>query len=198
MNTEFDKLTIDKQVQFINAELRKSQEMSVTKLCKKHQLNKNTIVSRFGNNGYTYSFEDRQYIKNQVIQNDNKSISNETKPILPKPIEPVEQQNKVIEVEQEQTQELKESLKDIKELLGMKEQLKELIQNYNKSKNIIDVHIHELKMDKSKFDGELEGRLIKVYNNVNTQWKEFCNRNNQFKMQDLYSMALLEFMEKYK
>ena len=189
MNAGFDKLDIEKQIEFINAELRKDAQVSVTKLCKKYGLNKNTLVSRFSNAGYSYSFEDRKYIKDKVIQKDNISITSEVA------VTTVEPQNKVVELEQ--NQELRESLKDIKELLDMKEQLKELIQNYNKNKNIIDVDIHELKIDKSKFEGELEGRLVKIYANINEDWKKFCKEHNQFKMQDLYSLALLEFMEKY-
>ncbi len=92
-----------------------------------------------------------------------------------------------------------QDIKELKELLEMKEQLKEIIQEYNKNKNIIDVPEEpELKVDKDKFEGELKGRLIKVYNNINNDWIKFCKKNNQFKMQDLYSLALLEFMEKYK
>ena len=81
----------------------------------------------------------------------------------------------------------------------MKEQLKEIIQEYSKNKNIIDVPEEpELKIDLSKFKGELKGRLIKVYDNINKDWIKFCKKNNQFKMQDLYSLALLEFMNRYK
>lgn len=87
----------------------------------------------------------------------------------------------------------------IEELLEMKEQLKELIQDHNRSKSIIDIiEPHELKIDKERFEGDLKGRLIKVYANVNDAWIDFCKSNNQFKMQDLYSIALLECIEKYK
>ncbi|HEY8805659.1 MAG TPA: hypothetical protein VIM42_11255 [Clostridium sp.] len=55
----------------------------------------------------------------------------------------------------------------------------------------------ELKVDKERFNGELKGRLIKVYGNVNDAWINFYKSNNQFKMHDLYSVALLDFIEKY-
>ena len=84
----------------------------------------------------------------------------------------------------------------IRELLEVKGQLKGLVRN----KSIIKVidQPTELKVDKELFKGELQGRLVKVYNNVNEDWIKFCKVNNQFKMQDLYSLALLEFINKYK
>ena len=46
----------------------------------------------------------------------------------------------------------------------MKDQLKEVIQQYNKDKKKVDVQVQqELKVDKENFNGELKTRLIKVY-----------------------------------
>jgi hypothetical protein len=199
LNTEFDKLSTDKQVEFINNELTKDNDISVTRLCKKFGFNKSTIISRFTKDGYKYNVNTREYIKNDaVIHNNNKSINkeiiqNDNRSISTNNIEVASEQQDL-----EQSKELKDRLKDIKELLELKDKLKEVIQHYNKSKNIIDVpEAHELRVDLSKFNGELKGRLIKVYDNVNDSWIEFCKKNSQFKMQDLYSIALLEFMEKY-
>ncbi len=197
MNTEFNKLSIDKQVQFINTELEKDKNISVTKLCKKFGLNKSTIISRFTKDDYKYSVAAREYIKDtKVIQNDNKSINKDIIQNNSKSIST----NKIVENNDlMEMQELKGRLTDLKELLDLKGQLKEIIQHYNKSKNIVDVPKPiELKIDKDKFHGELKGRFIKVYQNVNDYWIKFCKNNSQFKMQDLYSIALLEFMEKYK
>lgn len=188
MNSEFDKLNIDKQVQFVNGELQKDKKISVTKLCKRFGINKSTIISRFTSKGYKYNADAREYIKdNGVIQKNNKSIS-ETAVTIHQ-----ENSNSI------ESKELKTTLEEVKELLNMKEQLKEVIQHYNKSKNVIDVpEDPELKIDKDKFKGELKGRLIKVYDNVNDDWIKFCKKNSQFKMQDLYSQALIEFIEKYR
>lgn len=202
---KFNKLDAFKQLEYVNAQL--SNGISLRSISSELGMSKTTIRDRLEKIGHYFNAEARQYIKSdtfvdtsitikpkkdtkeKIIQKDNKSITNKVA------VASAEPQREVTELEQ--FHELNESLKDIKELLGMKEQLKELIQNYNKSINIIDVPIHELKIDKDKFDGDPEGRLIKVYGNVNKKWKEFCNKNSQFKMQDLYSLALLEFMERY-
>lgn len=186
---EFNKLDIQDQVNFLNNELSKNTTISVTRLCKQLFLNKSTVVDRFTKAGYKYNHEIRQYSKGdtvEVIQKDSKSITNkiDAVPEVPK-------ENNITGIPQEQ-------LQGLLELLELKDQLKELIQNNIKSKNIVEVDLHELKIDKTKFEGELKGRLVKVYDNVNNSWIKFCKENNQFKMQDLYSMALLEFMDKYK
>jgi len=86
-------------------------------------------------------------------------------------------------------------LQSLQELLSMKDDIKECI---DKSKATDVIEPVELKVDKNRFKGELKGRLIKVYDNVNTEWINFCKSNSQFKMQDLYSMALLDYIGKFK
>lgn len=95
---------------------------------------------------------------------------------------------------------IENTLKEVKELIDLKDSLKEVIQYYNKSKSVIDIPIPEpveLKIDMDSFKGGLSNRVIKVYNNINQDWIKFCKKNKQFKMQDLYTQALKEFMDKY-
>lgn len=178
-------MAIQDQVKLLNNELKKNTTISVTKLCKELGLVKSTIVDRFTKAGFKYNHEIRQYTKGNtvdIIQEDNKSITNKIE---------VHKEINIPGIQQEQ-------LKDLLELLEIKTQLKELIQNNNKNKNIVEISIPELKINKSKFEGEPVGRLIKVYKNINDNWIKFCKDNSEFKMQDLYSLALLEFMSKYK
>ena len=172
---EFKNLSIDGQVQFFNDELKKDPKISVTKLCKKYGLLKNTIISRFTKNNYHYT--DRKYVNTQ----------NDIKEVIPP------YKERIIEVAV--TNESPLDIKGITELLEMKEQIKEVIQSYKASKNAIDVP--ELKLDKSKVNGEQKCRMIKIYDSVNNDWIKFCATNDEFKMQDLYSIALSECIEKY-
>lgn len=208
----FNKLEVLEQLEYINNELLKGE--SLRSISEKLSMSKTTIRDRFKKTGYIYSAETKQYYRditinvqhqitleehaktveqateptNEVIQNDNDSIS-EVAIIEKKINNPLELQEYI---------DFKNTLSDVKELLEMKDQLKEVIQSYNKNKNIIDIlEIQELKIDMSKFEGDTKGRLIKIYSNVNDAWMEFCKVHNQFKMQDLYSMALLEYIDKY-
>ncbi|EPY6472561.1 DUF4250 family protein [Clostridium sporogenes] len=194
MPKTFKELPLNKQVEFINKELKNS-DISLKKVCQKFGLNKKKINDKFSKIGYEYNAEDRAYTKIVLIQKSNKSISNiEHKEIeTSKPVE-----GNLNTLEPSRLKNIENALKEVKELIEIKEEIKEVIQKYNKDKNVIEVvGQQELKIDSSKFEEEVKGRFVKVYKNINTDWIEFCEKNNQFKIQDLYSQALKEFMDKY-
>ncbi|GAA0790357.1 hypothetical protein [Hathewaya limosa] len=219
----FSELAIEEQVKFINRELKRDKKTSVTKLCKNLNINKSTFITRCNKNNFKYNFDSRQYekqdIDKEVIQKQNKSITKvmqkHNKSIIDNleenKIENIQKHNECIskdiqlqnenitKVKQKHNKSISEEMLDnIKELLEMKEQLKEVIQEYNKSKSIVDIELPKLELDKGKFKGEPTNRLIKVYKNINDNWIKFCKEEySEFKMQDLYSMALMEFMDKY-
>ncbi|MCB2309262.1 hypothetical protein LGL08_22145 [Clostridium estertheticum] len=201
---ELNKLNIIEQVNYINSELIKGG--SLRSISSNLHMSKTTFRDRALTIGYTYNESTKQLTKDNNIKEPKKATKRDMKPVIQnhnKSIISNKDTTKVSVVKKESPpldllQELKINLEDVKELLGMKEQIKEVIQNYNKSKSIIDViKPHELKVDKTLFEGELKGRLIKVYDNVNTDWINFCKANSEYKMQDLYSIALLEFIKKY-
>lgn len=207
----FNDLKILEQIEYINTELKKSE--SLRSISQNLSMSKSTFRERFKKIGYIYNPKTKQYYRNEdissqitieelargdlaqaakpadeVIQKHNKSISD---------VMVVKENN--IPMKTQEYIELKNTLAEVRELIGMKEQLKEVIQSYNKNINIIDVPLpQELKFNKDDFSGEVKTRLIKVYDNVNESWIDFCKVNSQFKMQDLYSIALLEFIKKYK
>ncbi|MBN3352662.1 hypothetical protein CF087_18825 [Clostridium botulinum] len=190
----FKELPLKQQIEFINKELKNS-NISLKKVCQKFGLNKKKINDKFSNAGYEYNSEDRAYTKVVLIQKSNKSISNiEHKGIeLSKPVE-----ENLNTLDYNRLRSIENALKEVKELIEIKEDLKEVIQKYNKDKNVIDVvGKQELRFDFSKFEGEVKGRYVKVYENINKDWIKFCKKNKQFNIQDLYSLALLEFMDKY-
>lgn len=211
----FSELAIEDQVKFINRELKRDKKTSVTKLCKNLNINKSIFITRCNKNNFKYNFDSRQYEKEdtdkEVIQKHNKSIIDNLEEKEENKIENIQKHNECIskdiqlqnenitKVKQKHNKSISEEMLDnIKELLEMKEQLKEVIQEYNKSKSIVDIELPKLELDKGKFKGEPTNRLIKVYKNINDNWIKFCKEEySEFKMQDLYSMALMEFMERY-
>ncbi|AWZ50061.1 hypothetical protein C3495_14555 (plasmid) [Clostridiaceae bacterium 14S0207] len=211
----FSELAIEDQVKFINRELKRDKKTSVTKLCKNLNINKSTFITRCNKNNFKYNFDSRQYekedIDKEVMQKHNKSIIENLDEKEENKIKNIQKNNECIskdiqlqnenitKVKQKHNKSISEEMLDnIKELLEMKEQLKEVIQEYNKSKSIVDIELPKLELDKGKFKGEPTNRLIKVYKNINDNWIKFCKEEySEFKMQDLYSMALMEFMERY-
>ncbi|NFM56667.1 hypothetical protein FDB98_06785 [Clostridium botulinum] len=195
MSKNFKELPVYKQVEFINNELGKNNNVNLKKVCRDFGVNKIKINDKFSKAGYEYNVDHRAYIKVSVMQKDNKDIIN----IKNKEIEvdPVANKNtKTLDINR--LENIEKTLKEVKELLELKDSLKEVVQEYNKNKNIIDIPgPAELKIDIDSFKGTLSNRVIKVYDNINKDWIKFCKKNKQFKMQDLYSQALKEFIEKY-
>lgn len=210
----FNKLEILKQVEYTNKLLKEGQ--TLRKINGDLSISKTTIRDRAKKIGYIYNPVTKQYIKdnNTKVQLNRNIISAhygvhkegitglesviQNNINSKKEVEVIKKENNV-SIDTQEVVKLKTALAEVQELLEMKDQLKELIQDHNRRKSIADViEPQELKVDKDRFEGSLKGRLIKVYDNVNTEWIRFCKRNDQFKMQDLYSIALLEFIEKYK
>lgn len=67
-------------------------------------------------------------------------------------------------------------------------------------KIIIDVpQIEELKINEDILSGEFRTTTtIRLYTDILSQFKDFANIYKDYKFIDLVSMALLEYMEKYK
>lgn len=200
---EFLKLDILKQVEFINSKTLTG--LTVIKVAAEIGIGEKTLRLMLKSNNYVFNRPLKVYllsgdsvVKPQLIQKDNKVITpkvipNHNKNIIPKVIQKHNNDKTEIAITEDNN-----LLEEVKELLSMKDDLKELIQSYKRSKTIIDViEPPELKVDKTRLKGVLKGRLVKVYDNVNNDWIKFCKRNDEFKMQDLYSMALLEYIEKY-
>jgi uncharacterized protein YkvS len=204
---EFNKLEVLDQLKYINSLLTEGK--SLRSISSDLNMSKTTFRDRFVKIGYIYNLDTRQYYKdNNILIQPHENIKKASQISVKRDVvgikEVIQIDNKSITKQEnlmimKEFTELKTTLAEVTELLEMKDQLKEVIQYYNKSKSIIDIPISpELNIEKGKFEGELKGRLIKVYDNVNKSWLDFCKNNNQFKMQDLYSTALLEFIEKYK
>lgn len=86
-------------------------------------------------------------------------------------------------------------INSLKELISLIEPIKEVIQQYNKSKNIIEIKTPELNPPNIT---EVKQKLFKIDVDVLTKWEQFVADHKQYKVQNLISMALSEFIEKYK
>lgn len=85
---------------------------------------------------------------------------------------------------------------DIIEVAGLKDKINELIEWYEtKHKNVIE--IPELKMEKRHFTGDVVVKSYRIYSDIVKKFETFSKKQDQYKIQDLVSQALLEFMEKY-
>jgi hypothetical protein len=73
-STDFDKLSLEQKVSFINSQLQKDMGLSVTKLLKKFGIKENTMKSQLRRGNYKFNEEIRKYEK---YQNDTKVLIEE-------------------------------------------------------------------------------------------------------------------------
>ena len=170
-------MDIDKLVTLINTELQKDNTISVNKICNKLQIKQSTIKTQLRREGYSFNADLRAYTKD--IQKDNIDI----KDIIVEPkIDDIQRYNKDIDINK------------LKELISLIEPIKEVIGAYNKSNTIVEVNPIELKC---KSVTEVKQKLFKIDIDVLDQWEKFVSEHKEYKVQQLISLALEEFINKY-
>lgn len=75
------------------------------------------------------------------------------------------------------------------------DKMEEMLKWYELQKSVIDVT--PPKLDIPPTDAEPVTRSFKIYPDVNEDFKEFCSKNNNYKVQDIISFAIRQFLEKY-
>lgn len=86
---------------------------------------------------------------------------------------------------------------NFKELLSLTGDLKEMVGWYKKQTNTNIIDIPELNINNSKLDGEVVTRSFKMYKSIAEEFAKFAEIRKE-KQKDLISLAILEFIDKYK
>lgn len=170
-------MQIDKLVQLINLELKKDKNISVNKICNKIGEKQSKVKSQLRDNNYSYNADLRQY-----IQKDNDSITDIIDTKTEPKIDDIQRYNQSIDINK------------LNELIGMIEPLKAIVEKYNKDITIVEVNTIELK---AKAVTEVKQKLFKIDIEVLKKWDKFIADHKEFKVQQLISLALEEFINKY-
>lgn len=167
---EWDIANIENIVKYINNQLFLKRTMTDIERVD-FNVNPRVIHKRLYRLGY-------RKINNEYIINNNNSITK----VMPKKIN----------LQKNNYNRINES--KILELIDMIEPLKEIIQEYNRSKTYVDVDTIELR---PKAVTEVKQKLFKIDVTVLDKWEEFVSSHKEFKVQQLISLALEEFVNKY-
>lgn len=192
---EFNKLEVLAQIQHINNQLENNK--SVTSVCKEIGISRSTIRDRFKKANYSYYKELNKYINNNsvtdVIQTNievnngcntsdiNKENNNGVTDVI--------QRDTVTEIINKSDGEIKNNLLD-------------LVSNYDILKDIIELHRRNTSVIKQQIVIDIEESdskltTLRVNSKVLEQFNEFCSNNKQYKKVDLLSQAMKEFIERY-
>jgi hypothetical protein len=86
---------------------------------------------------------------------------------------------------------------EFKELLSLTRDLKEMVGWYKKQINTNIIEVPELNINNIKLNGEIITRSFKMYKGIANEFSKFAE-NRKEKQKDLISIAILEFINKYK
>jgi len=186
---EFNNLEVLKQLDYINSLLEKGK--SLRSMGEDLEMSKSTFRSRFLKIGYALNKDKNQYCNDNslVIQSQPSKIIKTPQVHTKAIVEPIKDYN---------TKALQKYEKDIIELISRKNDILEMLKNYKNNTPIDDIpelNINSLPKDLQK---NITNKSIKIYNPIYKLFDEICSQYGSFKKQDIISLALLEFYNKYK
>lgn len=192
---EFNKLEVLDQITYINNQLENN--CSVTSVCKSIGIGRSTVRDRFKKSNFSYSKDSNKYVHNKYITDviqtnieaDNGCVSSDIKKENNNNITGVIQKDTVTEIINKSDEEIKNNLLD-------------LVNNYDVLKDIIELHRRNTSVIKQQVVIDIEESdsqlaTLRVNRKVLEQFNEFCKNNKQYKKVDLLSQAMKEFIEKY-
>ncbi|WP_434799781.1 hypothetical protein [Terrisporobacter vanillatitrophus] len=146
-------------------------------------------------NGYKYDQRQKKYISNTEVVKSNTSNESVEKYMDNEGY----QNNTPVTFRSEEYHKLLEMIKNYDEMTKKLKQMDQVYEWYEKKildENIIDIEIPKLQILDNVEQKEIVTRSFKLYADVNKDFKNFCNKSN-YKAQDIVSVALREFLDKY-
>ncbi|MGG5404966.1 hypothetical protein ACQZSR_18890 [Clostridioides difficile] len=177
----FDNLPIKEQIQYINNKLLEGD--TLTNTCKDIGIGRTTIRNRFKQHGYEFNQAKKLYISIvEVVE-----LESSSKVVMQK------SSNKVVEADTNNINNLKDILYNFNE---MNTKLNEVYSWYESQSSNKVVGADKLNID--DFTGDIVVRSYKVYEDIQKEFVAFCEANKKYRVQDIISQALKDFMDKYK
>lgn len=191
--TEFNDLDVMEQIEYINKSLLEGN--TLTNICKSIGIGRSTIRDRFKKVSYEYNKSINQYESIvEVIEAEtiapagaNKPIKEDVKPFVQ------ESSNLVVGTELYKNNEILINM--INNYDDNLSKLNELYDWYKLQSSNKVVQTEKFKVD--DFEGDIVVRSYKLYEPIQREFLEFCKKNNKYKVQDILSQALKEFLDKY-
>jgi predicted DNA-binding protein YlxM (UPF0122 family) len=184
--SDFDKLEVRDQIEYINNKLAEGN--TLTNICKCLGIGRSTIRDRFKKISYEYNKSINQYeciveiVESKEIE-PKRSEQQEYNPIK------LESSNKVVGTDAEI---LTTIINDYDNNLS---KLNEMYNWYKLQSSNKVVGAERLSVE--DFEGDIVVRSYKLYESIQKEFVDFCKVNNKYKVQDILSQALKEFLDKY-
>lgn len=177
-------LDIMDQIEFVNKKLKEG--YSLSKLDRDNIISsRKTISDRFKKVGYELNKETNQY------ENTIEIAKPEAKEVITKDVQKQESSNLVVRGNQVNNKVLEQLMLNYND---MNNKLNEVYKWYQESSNNVVI---EDKLEIDDFEGKIVVRSYKLYEPIQKEFAEFC-ASSKYRVQDILSQALKEFLDKYK
>jgi len=186
---EFEELGPKGKIIFMNQEL--SNGSTLTSISEEISISRKTIAKKLKVLGYKYNKQQKQFIKDSEYKYNTDILEVAATSTAPEAVKNEYKHNTNIF----NTKEAKNKMLD---LLEKHNDIEEMLKWYHNQRNVIEVDLNELKIDSDKLVGAIKITTVRLYSEVWESFREFMEDNKQFKSMDLISMAMVEYIEKYK
>lgn len=178
---EFNKLDVTEQMTYLNNLLK---NMSLTKACDSIGIDRATVRKRFKNNNIVFDKDSNTYVHDMTVKipKDN-TVNTGNTTLAKKPIKKVLKPKNNIN----NTNPLEKRVKALEDQL---EALKNTINTTNTNTKVdTDILIHKFNTTNTV------SRVFRIYEDVQEDFKTFCKKHGEHKVQDIVSSALIEYMK---
>lgn len=200
---ELIKLKEQEQINYLNTMLNRG--LSVKEIRDSLGVGEKKLQKHLKSINYKYDQKIKNYILVTKVSGRSEEVSNYNnnqlvvKDKTKANIKPVEAQEiNPLPVELRNYDKLINMVNTYQEMSKRMEQLdkyEEMLQWYELQKSVIDVTPPKLEIPPT--DADPIARSFKIYPEVNEAFKKFCSKNDNYKVQDIISFAIKEFLEKY-
>lgn len=185
---EFKDLDIESKVKYVNELLQ--QGGSVDNIRTTLGIGKNYIANTFAKDGYKLNRNINQYIKcDNVVTNTTNVVKQNIKPSEPK------KETNNINTKDSYYKALEWQIKDLQKQINL---INNRLDNNSITTNVVTDTTSIIHSDIDKLrNTDTTSSHYRIYKDIQEEFKAFCKEHKQYKVQDIISSALKEYLDKY-
>ena len=185
-STDFKKLDIESKVKYVNELLQQGD--SVDNIRTTLGIGKNYIANTFAKGGYKLNIN--QYIKcDDVVTNTTNVVKQNIKPSEPK------KETNNINTKDSYYKALEGQIKDLQKQINL---INNRLDNNSITTNVVTDTTSIIHSDIDKLrNTDTTSSHYRIYKDIQEEFKAFCKEHKQYKVQDIISSAIREYLDKY-
>ena len=187
-STDFKELDIESKVKYVNELLQQGD--SVDNIRTTLGIGKNYIANTFGKGGYKLNRNINQYIKcDDVVTNTTNVVKQNIKPSEPK------KETNNINTKDSYYKALEGQIKDLQKQINL---INNRLDNNSITTNVVTDTTSIIHSDIDKLrNTDTTSSHYRIYKDIQEEFKAFCKEHKQYKVQDIISSAIKEYLDKY-